>query len=650
MTSRGKAGEPPAGVRLGNRDRLEAAAAALAAFALYWATACRTIYTGDCPEIAGAIAVFGVMHPPGYPLFTFLSALLARLVPVADRAFAANLVSGFYGAAAVASAWLLLRRWGAGRVGAWFGASALALGRTFWTQSAAAEVYTFDLLLLTLAFHASWSASLRPTARSLFVAALTIGLWIGHRFVNVVYLVPLLLVAWRGGWPRLSRWWLLPVSAGVALSALPYVYLPLASAADPAINVGDPRTWDRFRACVSAEVYLRHLRGVTPSLMLLHVKGYFASWPVEIGAAWVFAVFGVPALWREARRRMAAGLLLLVVANVAVAARYNILDINTYFLPSVLAVAGLGAVGAGRIVAAVARSTGRAASLAACGLVLACGLVGLPLNLSSCDLHDQRAARHLGEDLLASAAPDGVLLTHGDTTIHSLWYLQGVEHREPDVVVVSLGHLDDWMMEQLARRHPRDPWPAFTKGAPLPAQAQRIAESLSRSRPLYFTFTTDPDDFAAEGRRSAWFAAHGILPRGIVQLLNRRGTPLDLRALTARNLAFWAGALGRVRPIGSNVDDEMRSILLEYALALSKNGEFLRNVGRGSDAIPLYRKVVELDPDRHEAELLSAFLATGRSFPRLDLGKQALLALGALQAVSPGGPEMVRPPHGPGNR
>lgn len=85
-------------------DYAHAAAVGLFAFAVYLLTACRTLSDGDSAEIAAATAVFGVPHPPGYPLYTLLTGTLARLLPL-DPAHAANVVTGLWAALAVASLW-----------------------------------------------------------------------------------------------------------------------------------------------------------------------------------------------------------------------------------------------------------------------------------------------------------------------------------------------------------------------------------------------------------------------------------------------------------------------------------------------------------------------------------------------------------------
>lgn len=65
------------------QDAVQSAAAGILVFGLFLLTACPTFYTGDSAELAAATALFGVPHPPGYPLYTMLTASLVHLVPLA---------------------------------------------------------------------------------------------------------------------------------------------------------------------------------------------------------------------------------------------------------------------------------------------------------------------------------------------------------------------------------------------------------------------------------------------------------------------------------------------------------------------------------------------------------------------------------------
>ena len=54
---------------------------------LYLRTLCRTVYLGDSGEIATAIVTGGIIHPPGYPLFSLLGRAALWYLPFGEPAF-----------------------------------------------------------------------------------------------------------------------------------------------------------------------------------------------------------------------------------------------------------------------------------------------------------------------------------------------------------------------------------------------------------------------------------------------------------------------------------------------------------------------------------------------------------------------------------
>ncbi len=623
------------------RDLAAALAGAAGAFALYAMTACRTIFTGDSAELAAAAAGYGVPHPPGYPFYTLLTALWVHLFPIAQRAFAANLASSIHSAVAVSLTFLLARRLGSSRAGAGAAAIALGLGRTLWGQSIAAEVYALDLLLLVGSAHAAWSLGRSDSRRAWFVAGVVGGLWLGHRFINLAYIPALALLACaarvagpaQSGPPASSkarlfpRWG--PLIGGLVLSMLPYLYLPLASAANPYIDIGDPQTLERFWAVVRGAPYARHLAGTTPALALGRIGRFGAALPVESGIAAFLAVIGAVSLWRQRGRRWAsAAMLVLLATNQILASLYNIIDIRVYWLPSLLALVLLSASGADTLLRAV---PARRRALAGV-LLLAVSATGLAANLRADDAHAACAARQRAADLLDSVPPEALLLVDGDTVTHSVWFLQAIERRAPGVMIVSLGAVSDWYFEQLRARYRGDPIPAADKNARPQLLCLRLLETVGRSRPVCFGF--DPGEMMRL-TAGAWWGERTIIPVGLALQAFPKDPPPDREAVAAANIAFWSSPTRRRPPLAPAADFETRMIGLDYALALQRTAEFLERRGLNDDAAELYRAVLALRPARWERDLIAAYRTIGRSVPVSDLESRARQALRVASGETP---------------
>ena len=629
----GEAGSP---ATPGNpRVAIDAAVAGVLSLALYAATACRAVFSGDSAELTTAVSCFGIPHPPGYPLYTLLTGLWVHLLPGVGQALTSNLASAVHGALAVALSLVAFSRLGANRAGSVLGAMVLALGRSFWGQSVVAEVYALDVLLLALTAGAlvrAWSAS---GSRPSWWAGITVGLWLGHRPINLVYL-PALLIAARdvpgAGRGRLRP---LPTLVGLAVAALPYLYLPLASARDPGLDIGNPEAWSRFRDVVTCSPYARHIAGGA-DLAWARVLALLRDLPFEVG---VGALAAVLALWavrrgRPAQRTVVGGLLLLLAANLVVASRYNVLDARVFFLPGIWAVAGLAALG----VAALRSRTAVAALLVA-------GLVPGLLNLRVNDLREEDATARLAADLLASAPANAVLFAYGDTAAHALWYAQEVEQARRDVLVLSLGHFSDWYLEQLRERFPHDPWPDRQGLASPEACLPRLLEALGATRPV--TFAMDPGGLQRFGPE-AWWAARTMIPRGLlVEALAKRPAP-DRQALADFDVRFWAErpvAEGMVRP---SADLETSMVHLQYATAALRCGEFVARQGRGREAAAILERLLQLDPERIEREVERAFRGIGQERPPLglaDLARSAMTGLRPSHEVVAAGSASSRRPN-----
>lgn len=619
---------PPLDVEALNRaDLLQAAGALIACLVAYALTACPHVHVGDSPELAAAAATFGVAHPPGYPLYTLVTGLGVRALFWLDPAHAANVLSGLYAAGTVALLWLLLRRLRCAPAACWFAAACLALGSTFWSQATVAEVYTFDTLALLAVLHAAVTLATRPHKRWWLVTGLCLGLWMGHRLNNLLYLpAPVLLWLACGGWRGSPR--LIMLAAGLAAAALPLLYLPLASARDPLVDMGDPETLARFWAVVTAAPFRGLLGGVPPAVALRRVGLLLISLPLEMGLASLAALIAAWQLWRRGRaeRLLLAALTLVLVVGVGFSALYNILDYDAYLLPAFVALACLGGLGATALLDRIdTLQRPELARLSGVALV-ACGLTGLAINLGDRNLGQQDHVRLQAEDTLASVPSNALLLVHGDTASTALDYLQAVERRAPGVVVVRIENLTPWYTDHLARRFPKDPWPPLDGAASPGAHAHRIITALGRARPVYLTLSVDPRTVLPPG------SPYGLVSRGLVREVRRKGERVRLgrQALAASSRLLQSVA--RMAAPGPRADMDLRSIYLQYALALLQTANQLHKAGFRTRARRCLEVLLFMKPNLHDIQLShEVMVRTGRVVPLLRLQRQARAALAALE-------------------
>ena len=329
-------------------------------FLLYAATTARDVLPADSGEFQLTAAGWGIAHPPGYPLYTVVSALWVRLIPLGSVPFRANLLS-----AALAATTLLLTAdairawavaWGASPQSTDTGglAAALLLGSaaTFWAQATTANIRMPTLLFTAWGFRALAryrNAGVPPAgerARSprsippLLELAIVLGLGVGHHpsiiFVAAGWALYLLLID-----PSLivqpRRWWKAVPLAGLAWM-LPQLYLPLRdSMPNVPLAPGNLATWqgfwghvlargfggDMFAFATKTDLALR--LPLLPTLFRLQFPPVFL---MAIGLSWLWL------LWRH--HKLALALLLSWTLHTFVTITYRAPQTIEYLMPAYL--------------------------------------------------------------------------------------------------------------------------------------------------------------------------------------------------------------------------------------------------------------------------------------------------------------------------
>lgn len=408
-------------------------AVAPAALALYGATCSSSVLGADAGEFQLVATVLGVAHPPGYALYTLVAHLFTRL-PWGEPALGVNLFSAVTGAATLWIGASLVHRETDSWAGGLLFAAGLGLSATYWVQSTTANIRSLIVLLLVLCVDALLRWRRDPTARRLAWAGFTFGLGAGHHS-SLLLLAPAMagfVVVCDPTILRAPRRWVAPLGA-FAVSLLVWLYLPIRSALGSAF---DPEPITSVRAFFEHVLALGfrgdmfHFRTLPQLAGRLEVFGQILrlemGWPLLAGS-----LLGAVLLAQRDRPALAlvGGVWLL---NAVSALTYRAPQTVEYLLPTYASMLLAAALGLGGWRAAAGVSRVRALVLA--GLLvtaLANGAVNWPsLRQLGNDATDERYAR----DLLEAAPGDALVLSNWHHAT-SLWYLQTVEGRRPDVQV-----------------------------------------------------------------------------------------------------------------------------------------------------------------------------------------------------------------------
>lgn len=532
---------------------IAAALMGVIAFLVYLRTLHPSLPPGDSGELISAAYAGGVVHPPGYPLYTMLGHL-ATLLPFGSPAADMNLLSAFLDASAVGLVFILIWRLCAGpeRTRSWaplvaaaVGSLLLAFSTTFWSYSLVAEVFALNNLFAVSLLLVATEWARRPDRTGLlWLFALVFGMSLSNQQTIVLFVPAFTILLWSG-WRRLH----LPASGSATLlggpgiralvvaigmfvvGLLPYAYLPIAAAGDPPLNWLDPRTLDRFVALLTRASYGTFTLAVqNQSGSIVEQLGLLAG--SLLGAFTPFGLLLAAAgVWWLARHRssegialvaafLVAGPLFVAYANVYISSPLakGILE-RFYILPAVPLAVVVG-LGANQVLAwvrevRVPRGLGpRLAPLAAALLLLV--LIGTAVaHQADVDQSGNYVTLHYGEDLLAPLEPNALLLSEGDLNYTSVTYKQVVDRDRTDVVLVDTQLLKaPWYVDELRRKHPDVviPFDAYD-GGKTTTLASVVAANIGR-RPVYEVGLTDQELAPSDFDQLRVGFARQLLPRG----------------------------------------------------------------------------------------------------------------------------------------
>jgi hypothetical protein len=560
----------------------------------------------DAGEFIAAAHSLGIPHPPGTPLYILLLHVWAKLFFFLPYAAATNLFSAACTALAAGILARLVQRFS----GSWHMAVAAALAAgamsSVWLNATETEVYAASLALGTIMVWAGERAGHEDSERftvllaylmvlvvplhlSALVAA-PAAIWLAvqrrdriewHRGVLLAGMFVLAMGIGRASWiaavagaivafasvmvrapeTRVIRaaWSLGAILvATVAASALAFLYV--RAGFDPAINQGDPSSWDALQRVIARKQYA--VSPMWPRLAPVWIQvanfGQYADWQAALSLGptvmpsilrtlgtllfIVLAGEGLVHHFRTDRRSAIGVLVLLLCGSLGVVAYLNMRagpsigwgvlpgDVmreareRDYFYVFAFWAWGLWA-GIGAVV--LARQYRRPAWA---GILVAA--LPIALNWRAVTRRgepEQSLPRAVAEAMLGAVPANGVLLVIGDNDSYPLWYAQQALGLRRDVTVATIPLLPTrWYRHEMLRRHGLFTPEEVEKYVPMFGTARQLADGARRKgRPLALSFMLSPSEREYFG--DAWQAS------GLVYLDGRSG--IDTAAM--RHWADW---------------------------------------------------------------------------------------------------------------
>jgi hypothetical protein len=407
----------------------------MATLTVYLLTLSPTVYLGDSGELSAAAFSLGVPHPSGYPVYALFGKVFC-LIPFGSVGFRMNLMAAVFGVLGVWAVYSLIERMTGSKLGAWVGGGVLAFIPVFWWQTVAAEVYTLHVFFVVLMMRVLWEWEERREFFLLVVFALVTGLSFGNH-LQTVMLAPGVFYLILSGDRKvlLDGKRFLVLSLFFVLPLLVYLYLPVRTWAGAAIHWGDPDSWDRFWAHVSA----RSHRGAY--VFNLGFWEYVERLKESLRFIWeqfgVMVLVGVWGWWRIRVVRWRVFFVLVVVFDLFYTVFLNTISLEiTPFNLSVCVVLAVG-IGVG-VVDLVRRAEGVAGPGVMRGVKVGCGVVPamfLVLNFGVSDQSRNYTAYEHALNIFRTTEPDAALLVNGDNNLFPVTYGRLVERMREDVLL-----------------------------------------------------------------------------------------------------------------------------------------------------------------------------------------------------------------------
>jgi len=441
---------------------------------LYVHNATRDIYSGDIGDLVTAAYFFGVAHPPGYPLFTFLGYIFSHLpfgVPVVTKiaylsvtaSFAGLMLFFIFSYRATKSVFLSI-----------LATAILAFSHLYWIHAEVPEVFGLNNLLVIAIIVSGVLFYQSRRIRYFYILGFLAGLSLTHHQTIFFVLPGMLILILKHIQLIFSQ--KKHIAIGLlcfAAGLLPYLYVPIAAFGNPIVNWDNATTWNNFWHLVLRKDYgfAPPITGAVPEqIKLIFLKDYFKTLMDNYSYQIFFvALFGVLQLFRK--DKWLGGSLLFTflfsgpafifygAPTIATTAAWGIIErmytfsitIFAFFIPF----------GFLFIKEFVDKKFPKKIYGSAILIYFAIIPVFMLIyNFPKTDLSRTTIGNNLASDVLSAVPKNALLFSDGDTTTFNIWYVHYVLGNRSDVGIINPAgvggtNILDKLINDYKKKHPK---------------------------------------------------------------------------------------------------------------------------------------------------------------------------------------------------
>lgn len=555
--------------RLNRVDKLVAILITCAFFILFLLTCShQPNIAGDSPELIAGSYSLGIVHPPGYPLYTMVGYVVTH-IPLGSVAFRLNFFSAVMHIATLVILFIITLKVTRNRTASVISTSALGLSYLFWFYSLVAEVFPLNnlfavtLILMAIMVRERHQAEEERKAERLFLfMTFTAGLSLtNHQTIIIVF--PALLLFCPRTFIAIFR---KPKVMALAIFAFiiglsPYIYLPVRASQNPYMNFNDPSSLGSFADVVTRRYYgtTRLWRGESAIHRLDLVFDYINTLNREVFLPGIF--LGLLGMVQMARKRLGdflplisafllGGVAFPLLANVRLSDVFHISTIERFYILPTIIFAVFLAMGikgvldwlrrvlSGREYHSVLK---RAAYALAAFMISLVFFIPAISTLGDVDLSEDPFAESYTNGLLASVEPGSLVFCAGDPPIELIDEYYTVMHDyRGEIITISWSFWgQDWYMENIRKwlpelNIPEDPRSLSQEGDSFEEYRARLAYYAilnNQDIPGFYILSQDPElgEYVQ------------LVPKGMAYKILPKGSPLDFDSYFAFQEAYWNG-------------------------------------------------------------------------------------------------------------
>lgn len=467
---------------------------------VYLMTIAPTLSFFDSGELISGSYTLGVSHPPGYPVYVTLGKLFTYL-PFGNIAFRVNLMSSFFAAMTSViiyyitramlsdndnDSFVLFKRLKFSDIAGILAALAFSFSYNLWAWAVVSKFYTLNafvvacILMLLIRWRrarleegsSGGGHSLAYLYTIAFISGIAAVVHISQFVLWPMYLLYILIVdgsvfydfkdllkpgSSKSPWALLQRLHLKTILIMLFFLALGhsiYLHVPLRASREPLINWGGATNWTQFKWVYNREGY--PTVGGERSWSLLWKQ--MQSFNLVREFTWAGIPIILMGLWGHFKKDWRHFTILVFGSIFMIAAiiiggnppKENIFLLQQFYIPVYIFLCII--MGGTVYVALKLRPKSMLMAAIVLLLVIAYPASELKAHYWENDRSDNFIAYDMGNAELTFAPPFAVLFTWGDSGAFPMWYLQDVEKKRPDVLLVHTPHLPlGWFLKSIRR-------------------------------------------------------------------------------------------------------------------------------------------------------------------------------------------------------